>query len=92
MVEMEVLPKSIDSKIQSESYCQSKAIEDVRIMEEENVPSSRSSIRNAEKSNISNAGKSNISRSFSEGSFQETSQSRRKFSYYTPFGMDSRLR
>lgn len=81
---MEKIQELIDVKDSSSSYCQSRTVEDDGII-------SRSKCALIE-GRSRNGVKSNMSRSFSEGSFQDTGQAKRRFSYNSPFGMEHRSR
>lgn len=80
---MDDIPESIDFKVTSVSGCQSKTAEDDWISREKGSQIG---------GRFRNGVKSNMSRSFSEGSFLDTGQSKRRFSYNSSFGMESRLR
>lgn len=81
---MDDIPESIDFKVRTLSGCQSKTAEDDGISQEKG-----SQIIGGR---LCSGVKSNMSRSFSEGSFLDKGQSKRRFSYNSPFGMESRLR
>lgn len=81
---MDDIPESIDFKVPRLSGCQSKTAEDDGISQEKGSQIIGGRLRSGVKSNMS--------RSFSEGSFLDTGQSKRRFSYNSPFGMESRLR
>lgn len=79
---MDDIPESIDFKVPTLSGCQSKTAEDDGIYQEKGSQITGGRLRSGVKSNMS--------RSFSEGSFLDTGQSKRRFSYNS--GMESRLR
>ena len=80
---MENIQELIDVKDSSSSYCQSKTVEDDGIISRNKCAPIEGRPRNGVKS---------MSRSFSEGSFQDTGQVKRRFSYNSPFGLEQRSR